>query len=125
MPVSAAFANDEIMSVIKPGDHGTTYGGNALGMTVAKAAISTLMEEGLVENSAKMGEILLDKLSAIKSPLIKDVRGQGLFLAIEMKRDLYVNGNDLAECLMMRGLTTKPTHTYTLRFSPTLAITEP
>jgi len=78
-PVSGIVANNETMMTIKPGDHGSTYGGNPLGMAVASAAIDALVEEGMVENSAKMGEIMADRFNAIKSPLIKEVRSIGLF----------------------------------------------
>ena len=71
MPVSAAFCNDDVMMNIKPGDHGSTYGGNPLAMAVSRAAIKTLVEEGMVENAAKMGEVLGANLSTIKSPVIK------------------------------------------------------
>jgi ornithine--oxo-acid transaminase len=79
MPVSAAFANDAVMMNIKPGDHGSTYGGNPLAMLVAKVAIETMIEEKMIENAVKMGDIFHDKLSKLKSRLIKDVRGRGLF----------------------------------------------
>jgi ornithine--oxo-acid transaminase len=85
MPASAAFCNDDIMMNIKPGDHGSTYGGNPLAMRVSKVAIQTLVEEGMIENSFKMGEIFQDELSKIKSPLIKEVRGKGLFRSIEIR----------------------------------------
>lgn len=79
MPVSAAFCNNDIMMNVKPGDHGSTYGGNPLAMAVSRAAIKALVEEGMVENAAKMGEILGGELSSIKSPVIKETRGRGLF----------------------------------------------
>ena len=82
MPVSGAFANDDIMLNIKPGEHGSTYGGNPLAMAVSRAAIQTLVEEGMPENAAKMGEILRDELGKIKSSIISDQRGRGLFRAI-------------------------------------------
>ena len=82
MPVSGAFCNDEIMLNVKPGEHGSTYGGNPLAMAVSKAAIRTLVEEGMPENAAKMGEVMRDELSKIKSSIISDQRGRGLFRAI-------------------------------------------
>lgn len=84
LPVSAAFANDKVMLTIKPGEHGSTYGGNPLGMHVAKVAIQILVEEGMIENSAKMGEIFANEIQDIKSGLIADRRGVGLFRAIEI-----------------------------------------
>ena len=110
MPVSAAFCDDEIMNVIKPGDHGSTYGGSPLGMAVAKAAIKVLIEEGMIENAQKMGEVFADELSKIKSPIIVDKRGRGLFRAIEVAHDCEVDGNDLAYILKDLGFLTKATH---------------
>lgn len=81
MPVSAAFCNDNIMMNIKPGEHGSTYGGNPLAMAVSKVAIQTLVEEGMIENAAKMGEIMATRLKEIahKSPILFEQRGIGLF----------------------------------------------
>lgn len=72
MPVSGAFCNDDIMLNVKPGEHGSTYGGNPLAMAVSKVAIQTLVEEGMPENALKMGDILRDELAKIKSPVIKE-----------------------------------------------------
>lgn len=124
MPVSGAFCNDDIMLNIKPGEHGSTYGGNPLAMAVSRAAIQTLVEEGMPENAAKMGEIFKEELSKIKSSIISDQRGRGLFRAIEVNRDSRVNGNDLAYILMKLGLLTKATHDYSLRLAPALVIKE-
>jgi len=124
MPVSGAFCNNEIMDVIGPGDHGSTFGGNPLGMAVAKAAIKTLVEDGMVENSLRMGEVMRDELATIRSPLIVDQRGRGLFRAIEVNKDSHVNGNDFAYILMKLGFLTKATHDYSIRLSPALVINE-
>lgn len=124
MAVSASFCNDDIMMNIKPGDHGSTYGGNPLGMAVARVAIQTLIEERMVENSAAMGEILQEQLEQIKSPLIKETRGRGLFRAIELVHDSKVKGDDLAYILMKMGLLTKASHDYSLRLAPALIIKE-
>lgn len=125
MPVSGAFCNDNIMLQVKPGDHGSTFGGNPLGMAVAKRAVEVIIEDKMVENAKKLGEILADKLTAIKSPLVKDVRGQGLFWAIEINdQKTEVNGNDYAYCLLNRGLLTKATHENSVRIAPALVITE-
>ena len=124
MPVSGAFCNDDIMLNIKPGEHGSTYGGNPLAMAVSRAAIQTLVDEGMPENAAKMGEIFKEELSKIKSSIISDQRGRGLFRAIEVNRDSRVNGNDLAYILMKLGLLTKATHDYSLRLAPALVIKE-
>ena len=124
MPASAVFANDEIMLVIKPGEHGSTYGGNPLAMAVSRTAIQVLLEENMVENSLKMGEILADYLGQLNTGLIKEVRGRGLFRSIELTRDSKVDGHDLAYALKNNGLLTKATHNYTLRLAPALTATE-
>lgn len=124
LPVSGAFANDEVMMNIKPGDHGSTFGGCPISMAVARAAIQTLVEEKMPENAQKMGEILGEELQKIKSPIVKEVRGRGLFWAIETVHDAKVNGNDLAYILMKLGLLTKATHDYAIRLAPALIINE-
>jgi ornithine--oxo-acid transaminase len=82
-PVSGILCDNHIMMTIKPGDHGSTYGGNPLGMAVAKAAVESLVEEGMVENAVAMGKVLKDNLSSMSSPLIKEVRARGLFCGME------------------------------------------
>jgi ornithine--oxo-acid transaminase len=124
MPVSGAFCNDDIMMNIKPGEHGSTYGGNPLAMAVSRAAIHTLVEEGMPENALHMGDVMRDELLKIKSSIISDQRGRGLFRAIEVNSDSHVNGNDLAYILMKLGLLTKATHDYSLRLAPSLIIKE-
>uniref|UniRef100_A0A7S3IYC8 Ornithine aminotransferase n=1 Tax=Strombidium inclinatum TaxID=197538 RepID=A0A7S3IYC8_9SPIT len=123
-PVSGIVANDNIMSTIKPGDHGSTYGGNPLGMAVAQAAVECLVEEKMPENALKMGGILTDRFKAIKSPMINDVRSIGLFAAIEIHADLNVSGAEFGKILMNNGLLTKATHENAMRFAPALTITE-
>merc|ERR1719469_311972 len=117
-------ADNVVMDNIGPGDHGSTYGGNPLGMAIAHAAVSTIVEEGLVENSLAMGELLKSELSKINSPLFKEIRGRGLFVGVELRSDLPVNGTDFAKILCGEGLLTKSTHDYTVRFAPPLVITE-
>lgn len=123
-PVSGCLADSHIMDGIGPGDHGSTYGGNPLGMAIAHAAVSTIVEEGLVENSAKMGELLKSELAKINSPLFKEIRGRGLFIGVELKDDLPVDGNHFAKILCKEGLLTKSTHDYTIRLAPPLVINE-
>jgi ornithine--oxo-acid transaminase len=123
-PVSGILADSHIMDTIKPGDHGSTYGGNPLGMAVAKAAVKAIVEEGMVENAEKMGKVLLNRLRAIDTPLVKEVRARGLFCGFELKRGLKVDGNTLSKILMKHGLVSKATHNYCLRFTPALVIKE-
>ena len=124
MPVSATLANDDVMLTIKPGEHGSTYGGYHLGMAVAKTAVQVLIEEGMVENSLVMGRILEEKLAKIKSPLIADQRGKGLFRAIEFVKDAKIDGNDFAAELIKNGMITRVSHNYVVRLCPPLVIKE-
>lgn len=123
-PVSAVLADDEIMMCIKPGEHGSTYGGNPLANKVAIAALEVVKNENLAENSKKLGEILRKELRAIDSDMISLVRGKGLLNAIVIKPK---NGKDAWDvCLKLRdnGLLAKPTHGDIIRFAPPLTITE-
>lgn len=122
MPTSAALCDAHIMDHIKPGDHGSTYGGNHLAMAVAYASLKTLLEEGMIENAADMGNHLMSGLKSINSPLFKEIRGRGLFIGVEIKTGTGVDGNDFAKCLFSHGLITKATHDATCRFSPALVI---
>ena len=124
LPVSGCLADNFIMDEIKPGDHGSTYGGNPLAMAVAKAAVSTIVEEGMVENSAKMGDLMKSELRNLDQSMFSDVRGRGLFVGVEIKENLHVDGNDFAKILAKHGLLTKATHDSTIRLAPPLVITE-
>lgn len=133
MPISAVLANDEIMLCIKPGEHGSTFGGNPLACKVAMAALEVVQEEDLVENARKMGEIFRSELQALNHPLVKDVRGKGLLNAVEIKQkheydNEWNHEDELAWnlCLNMRdnGLLAKPTHGNIIRFAPPLVINE-
>ena len=123
-PVSAVLANDEIMLCIKPGQHGSTYGGNPVGCKVAITAINVVIEERLAQNSAELGKLLMDELKSIKSDLITEIRGKGLFVALVIKEK---NGKTALDvCLKMadNGLLAKPTHGDIIRFAPPLIITK-
>lgn len=122
LPASAAMCDAYIMDQIKPGDHGSTYGGNPLAMAVSHAALKTLIEEGMMENALTMGKLLMDGVKSINSPLFKEVRGRGLFIGIEIKDGTHVDGNDFAKKMMAHGLITKATHDTTVRLSPALVI---
>jgi ornithine--oxo-acid transaminase len=112
MPVSGVLCDDYIMSLIGPGDHGCTYGGNPLAMAIAKTAMEVIVEEGLCENATKMGNLFISELNRIKSPLIKEVRGRGLFVGIEIKKGegIHVDGNHFAKQFFANGVLTKATH---------------
>ena len=121
-PVSAVLSNKEVMDVLKPGEHGSTFGGNPLACAVARAALRVLVEEGMIENAAKMGDYLQAGLRGIASNIVKEIRGRGLMVAVEFHPD--AGGARLrCEALKDRGILCKETHTNTLRIMPPLVIT--
>jgi ornithine--oxo-acid transaminase len=123
LPVAAVLANDEIMLTIKPGEHGSTYGGNPLACKVAIAALTVLKEEKLAENAAAMGTLLRDELANLSSPFIKTIRGRGLLNAIIIQHNNPEAAWDLCLELKDNGLLAKPTHGDKIRFAPPLIIT--
>lgn len=123
-PVSAVLANDDVMLTIKPGEHGSTYGGNPLAAKVAMAALDVIKEEKLTENAFKMGEILREELRSIKSDMITTVRGKGLLNAIIIKPKNGLEAWDVCIKLRDNGLLAKPTHGDIIRFAPPLVINE-
>ena len=118
-PVSACLASKEIMGVFRPGDHGSTFGGNPLGCAVARTALKVLVEERLIENSAVQGAYFLDRLKTLRSPDIKEVRGLGLWIGME----LFSAARPYCEALREEGLLCKETHEKVIRFAPPLVIT--
>ena len=124
LPVSAVLANDEIMLCIKPGEHGSTYGGNPLAAKVAITALKVLIDEKLPENAERLGKILLSELKKIAHDHITLVRGKGLFCAMVIKPKNGKNAWDVCLALKENGLLAKPTHDDIIRFSPPLIITE-
>ena len=124
LPVSAILANDEIMLCIKPGEHGSTYGGNPLAAKVAIAALKVLIDERLAENAERLGKILLSELKKIKNDHIVLVRGKGLFCAMVIKPKNDKNAWDVCLALKENGLLAKPTHGDIIRFAPPLIINE-
>ena len=124
LPVSAVLANDEIMLCIKPGEHGSTYGGNPLAAKVAITALKVLIDEKLPENAERLGKILLSELKKIAHDHITLVRGKGLFCAMVIKPKNGKNAWDVCLALKENGLLAKPTHNDIIRFSPPLIITE-
>lgn len=124
MPVSAVLSSDEIMLTIKPGQHGSTFGGNPLACVVATAALQVLKEENLAENAMLLGEKLRNALKSIPSSLIETIRGKGLLNAIVIDESKGVNANDICYKFKEKGLLAKPTHGNIIRLAPPLVITE-
>lgn len=118
-PVSAVLAHTDVLGVFKPGDHGSTFGGNPLACAVARAALQVLVDEKLVERSAELGAYFLERLRTLKSPIIKDVRGRGLWIGVE----LTVAARPYCERLMAVGMLCKETHDHVIRLAPPLVIT--
>ncbi len=124
IPVAAVLADDIIMLQIKPGEHGSTYGGNPLACAVAMKALEVIKSEKMVENSFKMGEILRAELAKLNSPFIASIRGRGLLNAIVIKHENPDASWDLCLYLKELGILAKPTHGDKIRFAPPLIITE-
>ena len=118
-PVSAVLASKEILGVFHPGDHGSTFGGNPLACAVARAALDVLIEEKLPERSAELGGYFLEKLRTLRSPDLKEVRGRGLWIGIE----LHSPARPYCEALKEEGLLCKETHDHVIRIAPPLVIT--
>ncbi|MFC5448688.1 ornithine--oxo-acid transaminase [Paenibacillus aestuarii] len=119
-PISAVAADEEILGVFNPGSHGSTFGGNPLGCAVAIAALEVLEEEKLTERSLELGAYFIDKLRVLDSPQIKEVRGRGLFIGVE----LHTMARPYCEKLKDLGILCKETHDTTIRFAPPLTITK-
>jgi ornithine--oxo-acid transaminase len=122
-PVSAVLSNSEVMSVLHPGEHGSTFGGNPLACAVARAALKVLVEEGLIENAARVGDRLQASLASIRADSVKDVRGRGLMLAVELHAEAG-GARRVCEALQARGLLAKETHEHTIRIAPPLILTD-
>lgn len=122
LPVSLFLTSDEVMQVFTPGDHGSTFGGNQLASAVGLAALNVIIEENLIENSAKLGQLLLAKLKTLRNPVIKEVRGKGLFIGLEIASD-KVTAREICLALMQEGLLSKETHSTVIRLAPPLVIT--
>jgi ornithine--oxo-acid transaminase len=120
-PVSAMLADKKVMDVFNPGDHGSTFGGNPLAAAVARAALKVLVEENLIENANEMGEYLMGRLRRIESPHIKEVRGKGLLIGVELFPEAG-GARRFCEALKDEGLLCKETHDNVVRFAPPLTI---
>ena len=122
-PVSAVVGDDKVLSVFEPGSHGSTYGGNPLGAACARTALSVLVDEGMVENSRDLGAYALERLRKLDSPHIKDVRGLGLWIGIELHAETG-GARPFCEALRDMGMLCKETHDYVIRFAPPLMISK-
>ncbi|MGE5122957.1 MAG: ornithine--oxo-acid transaminase [Acidobacteriaceae bacterium] len=120
-PVSAVAAEAELLGLLRAGEHGSTFGGNPLGMAVARAALRVLVEEDLVANSARMGEYFKEQLEEISSPHVKEVRGKGLLIGVELNAQAR-GARRFCEALARRGILAKETHENVIRFAPPLII---
>jgi ornithine--oxo-acid transaminase len=121
-PVSAFVGTLEVMSVFNPGSHGSTFGGNALAASIGLEALAVIEEEHLVERSAEMGGYLQDRLRAMRSNIVKDVRGRGLWVGVEVDANV-VSARTVCDALLQNGVLSKDTHGTVLRFAPPLTIT--
>jgi ornithine--oxo-acid transaminase len=121
VPVSLFLARREVMNVFEPGDHGSTFGGNPIAAAVGLAALDTLVDERLVERAASLGAYMLSRLSAIKNPLVREVRGRGLFAGIELDAT-KIRAELVVERLLRAGILTRDTHRNTIRMAPPFII---
>lgn len=124
MPISAVLANDDIILVIKPGEHGSTFGGNPLAAKVAVAALEVIRDEKLAENAERLGKIFRSELSNFNHPMVELVRGKGLLNAIVIKPTDGKEAWDVCLKMAENGLLAKPTHQHIIRFAPPLVINE-
>ncbi len=122
-PVSAVLSNSDVLGVLKPGQHGSTFGGNPLACAVSRMALKVLVEENMIENSATLGAYFMEQLKGIRSTLVADVRGRGLMLAVQLHPEAG-GARKYCEALQARGLLAKDTHSHTIRLAPPLVITK-
>ncbi|MDA9548744.1 ornithine--oxo-acid aminotransferase [Bradyrhizobium sp. CCBAU 45321] len=121
-PVSAVLSNNDVLGTLRPGQHGSTFGGNPLACAVARAAMRVLVEEGMIENAARQGARFLEGLKDIRANTIRDVRGRGLMLAVELHPEAG-RARRYCEALQAKGILAKDTHEHTIRIAPPLVIT--
>ncbi len=121
-PVSAVLSNKEVLEILKPGQHGSTFGGNPLACSIARVALKVLVDEEMVKNSREMGAYFLEELKKIENKNIKDTRGRGLMIAIELHEGTEGGARGVAEKLKDLGILCKETHTNIIRFAPPLVI---
>jgi ornithine--oxo-acid transaminase len=121
-PVSAVLSNLEVLGTLKPGQHGSTFGGNPLACAVARAALRVLVEEGMIENAERQGAYFLERLRAMRANTVREIRGRGLMLAVELHPEAG-GARRYCQALQTLGLLAKDTHDHTIRISPPLVIT--
>ena len=122
-PVSAVLSNKEVLGVLRPGEHGSTFGGNPLGCAVARAALKVLIEEGMIQNAERQGARMLAGLNRLAAPTVREVRGVGLMLAVELWPEAG-GARAVCQALKARGVLCKETHDHTIRIAPPLVITD-
>lgn len=122
-PISAVLSNGEVLGVLRPGEHGSTFGGNPLACAIARTALKVLVEEDMIGNAAEMGDYFLQQLKSISHPQIKEVRGKGLLIGLELHPDAG-GARNYCEKLKEKGLLCKETHENIIRFAPPLVITK-
>ena len=120
--MSAVLSNKEVLEILQPGQHGSTFGGNPLACSIARTALKVLVDEDMIKNSKEMGGYFLSELKKIDNKDIKDIRGRGLMIAIELHEGTEGGARAIAEKLQKLGILCKETHTYTIRFAPPLII---
>ena len=117
LPISAVLADTPIMGLFQPGEHGSTFGGSPLAAAVGRAALKVIRDEHLIENSARLGDYFMSKLRAIETPHVKEVRGKGLLIGVELKPEAG-GARRFCEALMQKGILAKETHENVIRFAP-------
>jgi ornithine--oxo-acid transaminase len=122
-PVSAVLSNSEVLGVLRPGEHGSTFGGNPLACAIARAALKVLVEEGMIGNAEEMGARFQSALKGLRSNIVKEVRGRGLMIAVELQAEAG-GARHYCEALKERGILCKETHVDTIRIAPPLVITQ-
>lgn len=123
-PVSGIVGNDETVGLLDYGEHGSTFGGNPLGMAVAHTAVKIIVDEGLVENAYNMGKLFRKNIRELNSPIIKEVRGRGLLSAIEVHDGMPHDATTLSDILLMNGVIARASSPCIMRIQPALVITE-
>ena len=123
MPVSCFLSSKEVMQWLNPGSHGSTFGGNPLAAAIGKRSLELLEEEHLIENSRVLGDFFKNVLNSINSPVIKEVRGRGLWIGVVIDPN-YISGKELSKLLLNEGILCKETHETVIRFAPPLVVTK-